>query len=124
MARAHRFHLDVADHSVTVLTRHDTRETELLVDGKVVGYQRVQARHRRPKITLTGELPGDPPQPFDITLHTSEPLGDAPTCILELAGRMHPMPQMPPGRVSPVPHDLSLHPLRQIRRLLRRRTPR
>ncbi|WP_406729174.1 hypothetical protein WJ438_37840 [Streptomyces sp. GD-15H] len=119
MARTHRFHLDLAGHSVTVQTRHATRETELLVDGKVVDYQRTQTGHRKPAIALTAELPGDPPQPFDVTVQTGETAGRAATCVLEIAGRKHPMPEMPLGRTDT---DLSGAPrpsLRSMRRLLR-----
>ena len=119
MARTHRFHLDLDGHSVTVHTRHATRETELLVDGKVVSYQRTQSGHRKRTIVLTAELPGDPPQPFDVTLYTGEAAERAATCVLEIAGRRHPMPETPLDRT-----DLALSKgfrpsLRSMRSLLR-----
>lgn len=119
MARAHHFHLEVEGHSVTVQTRRATRTTELLVDGKVVGYQQTPARHRPSATALTAELPGDPPKPFAVTLHTGEAAEGAPTCVLEIAGRSHPMPEFPPTRPGIAPPPAARSPLRQAGRLLR-----
>lgn len=118
MTRAYRFHLEVEDHSVTIQTRHATRETELLVDGKVVGYQLAQGR-RRPAIALAAELPGDPPRPFAVTLHTSETTDGAPTCVLEIAGRRHPMPETALARSDVAASAAARPSLRAARRLLR-----
>ncbi|MGW0816449.1 hypothetical protein ACWD00_24835 [Streptomyces viridiviolaceus] len=120
MTRAHRFHLDVAGHSVTVLTRHATRETELLVDGKTVGYQRTPAGHRRHTVALAAELPGDPPQPFDVTLRAGDAAGHTATCVLEIAGRRYPMPDSPLGGADRTRLRGPARPLRRMRRLLRR----
>lgn len=120
MSRAHRFHLEVDGHSVTVQTRHAARETELLVDGKVVGYQRTPARHRPSVTALTAELPSDPPKPFAVTLHSRGSAEDAPTCVLEIAGRSHAMSELPLIRPGPVPPAAGRPPLRSARSLLRR----
>lgn len=120
MTRAHRFHLDVQGHSVTVQTRHAMRETELLVDGKTVGYQRTQAGHRKPTVALAAELPGDPPQPFGVTLRVGDAPGLAATCDLDIAGRRYPMPEAPLGGAEPTRLRVSARPLRRMRRLLRR----
>ncbi|MFD3536927.1 hypothetical protein [Streptomyces sp. NPDC058664] len=118
MARSHRFHLDVHGHSVTVHTHHAARETELLVDGKVVAYQRTQTGHCRPVITLTAELPGDPPQPFDVTLHTGKATGQATTCVLVIAERTLPMPEAPLSRAGTTPRTRPRPSLRAARRFL------
>ncbi|MFI1793221.1 hypothetical protein ACH40D_33155 [Streptomyces olivaceoviridis] len=94
-------------------------ETELLVDGKVVGYQGARAGHRRP-VALTAELPGDPPQPFGVTVHA----GDAAVCVLEIAGRRQPMPEVPLGRGDGPRPGVDRPALRRIRRLLRHTLPR
>jgi hypothetical protein len=119
MARAHRFHLDVDGHSVTVQTRHAVRETELLVDGKVVGYQATQAGQRKPAIEFTAELPGDPPRPFHVTLQTGDSLERADACVLEVAGRRHVMPEMPLGQAETALSGASWPWARSLRRLVR-----
>lgn len=118
MVHAYRFHLDVEGHSVTVQTRHAARETELLVDGKVVGYQHADAGHRRPT-TLTAELPGDPPQPFGVTLRTDDADERAATCVLEIAGRRCPMPEVPLARSDTTLSAVARPSLRSMRRLVR-----
>lgn len=123
MSRSPRFHLDLAGHSVTVQTRLATHETELLVDGKVVGYECTQAGHRG-ITTLTAELPGDPPQPFDVTLRTGDATGHTATCVLEIAGCTHPMPEVPLGRGDTMRPGVYRPSLRRIRRLLRHSLPR
>lgn len=120
MSRAHRFHLEVDGHSVTVQTRHAARETELLVDGKVVGYQRTATRHRPSATVLTAELPGDPPKPFAVALHSRGSAEDAPTCALEIAGRRHAMSESPLIRPGTVPPAAGRPALRSARSLLRR----
>ncbi|WP_181795273.1 hypothetical protein [Streptomyces sp. WELS2] len=104
---------------MTVQTRHAARETELLVDGKVVGYQRTPTRHRPSATVLTAELPGDPPKPFAVALH-SRGAEDAPTCALEIAGRSHAMSESPLIRPGTVPPAAGRPPLRSARGLLRR----
>ncbi|MEV5550677.1 hypothetical protein AB0L35_31840 [Streptomyces sp. NPDC052309] len=116
MSRTHRFHLDVHGHSVTV--QATASETELLVDGKVVGYQRTQAGHRKSTSTLCDQLPGDPPQSFGVTLRPGD--AGALTCVLEVDGRSLPMPETPLGRAEPPRPAASARPVRRIRRLLRR----
>ncbi|MGW0509164.1 hypothetical protein ACWD1W_07855 [Streptomyces olivaceoviridis] len=123
MSRCHRFHLDVAGHSVTVQTRMAAHETELLVDGKVVGYQGARAGHRRP-VALTAELPGDPPQPFGVTVHAGDATGHTAVCVLEIAGRRQPMPEVPLGRADGTRPGVDRPALRRIRRLLRHTLPR
>ncbi|MET7272509.1 MULTISPECIES: hypothetical protein [Streptomyces] len=117
MPRTHHFHLDVGSHSVTVQTRHAPSEAELLVDGKVVGYQRTQ--HRNDTLTLTAELPGDPPRPFDVTLHTGRTAERSAPCMLEIAGRRHPMAEIPLGRSDGTLPTGPRPALRSARRLLR-----
>jgi hypothetical protein len=105
---------------VTVQTHHATHETELLVDGKVVGHQRTQAGRREPQVRLAADLPGDPPQPFGVTLHTGAITDGTATCALEIAGRTYPMPETPLRRAEHTSPRAPAHPLRRIRRLLRR----
>ncbi|MER7192803.1 hypothetical protein [Streptomyces flaveolus] len=117
MPRTHHFHLDVDSHSVTVQTRHAASEAELLVDGKVVGYQR--SHHRKDTLALTAELPGDPPRPFEVTLHHGGTAEGSATCMLEIAGRRHPMAEMPLGRSDSTLPTGPRPALRSARRLLR-----
>ncbi|POX55291.1 hypothetical protein C3489_10850 [Streptomyces sp. Ru71] len=118
MTRDYRFHLDMEGHSVTVQTRHATREAELLVDGKVVGYLHALG-HREPASALTAELAGDPPRPFSVMLHASESAEGAPTCVLEIAGRRHPMPEVALARSDSTPSVAARPSLRAVRRLFR-----
>ncbi|WP_223166267.1 ABC transporter permease subunit [Nonomuraea sp. SYSU D8015] len=69
MAHRHHFHLELDGYSVTVDADRHPGETELLVNGKVVGYERLHGRQHRSKTMLAAELPGDPPQPFSISLN-------------------------------------------------------
>jgi hypothetical protein len=91
----HRFHLEHAGHSFTVDVRSGRRrEVELLVDGREVGYQQGK---KSDQVTLAGELPEDPPQPFAIRVgeqrtHRSGP----PACTLLLAGDELPVPDRTP----------------------------
>ncbi|MEU6103585.1 hypothetical protein [Streptomyces flaveolus] len=117
MSRTLHYHLDVGSHSVTVLTRHGASEVELLVDGKVVGYQRSQ--HRQDTFVLRAELPGEPPRPFEVTLHTDRSAERAAVCVLDMAGRSRPMTEVRPGRADTTPPPVSRPPLRSARRLLR-----
>lgn len=120
MTHAHRFHLEVEGHSVTVQTRHAARETELLVDGKVVGYQHAHAGHHETTTTLAAELPGDPPQPFRVTLRPGETPERAGDCVLEIAGRRHPVPELPLTRPDTTLSGTARPSWRPARRLLRR----
>ncbi|MEV7794456.1 hypothetical protein AB0O68_21075 [Streptomyces sp. NPDC087512] len=117
MPRTQQFHLDVDSHSITVQTRHAAHESELLVDGKVVGYQRI--RHRKDAIVLRAELPGDPPRPFEVTLRTDGSAERATTCVLEIDGHRHPMAGMPMDRSSETTLHTGARPSpRSARRLL------
>ncbi|MER7721853.1 hypothetical protein ABTX99_33850 [Streptomyces flaveolus] len=117
MPRTHHFHIDVGSHSITVQTRRAAPEAELLVDGKVVGYQRTQ--HRKDTLTLAAELPDDPPRPFEVTLHTGRTAERSATCMLEIAGRRHPMAEIPLGRSGSTPPTRPRPALRSARRVLR-----
>ncbi|OEJ23696.1 hypothetical protein AR457_03475 [Streptomyces agglomeratus] len=117
MARGHRFHLDQDGHSVTVQTGQPSGGVELLVDGKVVGYQ-----HGRVKgvTTLSAELPEDPPRPFRILL---EDMGGELFCAMESSGQRFLMPQIPlwkPEEPPPRSRAKPSRPLKRLRRLLRR----
>jgi len=79
------FHLDHAGHSITVDIRSGhARAIELLVDGKEVGSRRERASDA---VTLTGELPEDPPQPFTIRIQRlrHQPHSPDPVCTLLLS---------------------------------------
>jgi hypothetical protein len=88
----HHFHLDHLGHSITVETRSGhARAIELLVDGKEVGFRRERASDA---VTLTGELPEDPPQPFIVRIERLRHRGHDPACTLLLPdGREFPMPE-------------------------------
>ncbi|MFF9691434.1 hypothetical protein [Streptomyces sp. NPDC014623] len=65
MARSHHFHLDAADHSVTVnIYGGHPGLVELLVDGKETSHAPL---HRNRPQHVTGELPRDPP--LTVTIH-------------------------------------------------------
>lgn len=118
MAAADRFHLDQDGHSITVqLGRTPSSEFEVLVDGKVVAYHRGGGTTN----TVTAELPGDPPQPLSITLSQAREMGDVPSCVLEIGGMRYLMPWVPlvGSRGEPEGRGAS-HPVRQLRRMLRR----
>lgn len=64
MGLSHHFHLDARGHSVTVNIDSGHRgAVELLIDGKETG--RAEIHGNRP-LTLTGELPTDPPLPVSV----------------------------------------------------------
>ncbi|MEU7057252.1 hypothetical protein [Streptomyces sp. NPDC046197] len=119
MARAHRFHVDLQGHSVTVQTPAG-RETELLVDGKVVGHRRTAAGHRGTRVVLSAELPGDPPEPFTVVCDAAGGKGGTGSYVLEVAGRTHAMPQTPVEHPAAGPAHWLPPRLRRIRRLLYR----
>ncbi|MGW1894838.1 hypothetical protein ACWCP6_32035 [Streptomyces sp. NPDC002004] len=121
MARSHRFHLDLGDHSVTVQAHWSPGEAELLVDGKVVGYQQLRGRGPGSPTVLSGELPGDPPQPLTVTLRREEGRDGAPTCVLDVDGQHRPMPELPGNRPDPTWTTRRVRDVRRLRGRLRRR---
>ncbi|GAA3373499.1 hypothetical protein GCM10020367_33650 [Streptomyces sannanensis] len=93
MARSHHFHLDQGDHSITVnVGPGTTGEIELLVNGKVVAYQR---EHAAGTSVLTGELPEEPARPFRIRVRQPHLGPSKPRCTLELDGVERPIPEQP-----------------------------
>ncbi|MDH6125413.1 hypothetical protein [Kitasatospora sp. GP82] len=91
MRRRHSFHRDQAGHSITVNVRSGRlTETELLVDGKEVGFLRERGPGHLPR-RLTGELPDSPGHPFSVRLDRPTAGLHLPTCFLELDGRDWPM---------------------------------
>ncbi|KJK56706.1 hypothetical protein [Saccharothrix sp. ST-888] len=92
MRRRHSFHRDLYGHSITVNVRSGLlTETELLVNGKEVGFLRERGTGHLPR-RLTGELPDFPARPFTVRLDRPAPGLRLPTCTLELEGRNLPMP--------------------------------
>ncbi|UQA94408.1 hypothetical protein [Streptomyces halobius] len=91
MGHSHHFHLDRAAHSITVnIGPGRDGEIELLVDGKVVAYQK---EHGRGTTALTGELPDDPVRPFRVWIREPRLVPAPPHCTLELDGVEEPMPE-------------------------------
>ncbi|MFF3542790.1 hypothetical protein [Streptomyces platensis] len=91
MGHRHHFHLDQGDHSITVnVGPGRSGEIELLVDGKVVAYQK---EHRAGMNVLTGELPEEPAHPFRVLLRQPHLVPSVPRCTLELDGVKQPMPE-------------------------------
>ena len=87
----HHFHVDHGGHSISVEVRSGhAREIELLVDGRVVGSRRERASDA---VELTGELPGDVPQPFTVRVERLRYRSLDPACTLLLAGQEIPMPE-------------------------------
>ena len=121
MTRSHRFHLDRDGHSVSVQTGTGSGDVELLVDGKVVAARR---GHRRDVTVLAAELPGDPPQLFTVHVDRSKRAGDAPACVMETNGRRVPIPYAPLAARQTAPPTVGtrVHPLRWLRRVVRRRS--
>ncbi|WCD84043.1 hypothetical protein KPP03845_100363 [Streptomyces xanthophaeus] len=92
MAGHHRYHLDQDGHSITVLCDVGRLHAQVLVDGKVVS----SARMGRSGATLLyGEVPTDPPQPFEIRLDHPYDSRDIPPCVMETDGRRYLMPTAP-----------------------------
>ncbi|WP_067177931.1 hypothetical protein [Microtetraspora niveoalba] len=121
MPRSHHFHLDMGEHSVTVRTGQVRGEIELLVDGKVVGYQRPHTRRYGAAREFAAELPGEPPQPFRVILGGPGDTGEEPGCVLEIGGRRLPMPSVPAEHPERPPGAVMWAYLRRrIGRLLRR----
>jgi hypothetical protein len=91
MTGQYRFHLDRAGHAITVDVRPGhTREVELLVDGKEVDSRRERASD---VVTLSGELPVDPPQAFAVRVGHLRHRTRTPACTLLLDGSETPMPE-------------------------------
>ncbi|GAA2228834.1 MULTISPECIES: hypothetical protein [Kitasatospora] len=94
MRRRHSYHRDEYGHSVTVNVRSGRlTETELLVDGKEVGFLRERGTGRLPRL-LSGELPGFPARPFTVRLERPKRGARETACVLELDGRDLPMPDL------------------------------
>ncbi|MBD0734916.1 hypothetical protein [Streptomyces sp. CBMA29] len=109
MNQLHHFHIEHAGHSISVdVSGGHHREVELLVDGREVGHREDRNADR---LTLSGELPEDPPRPFAVRVagrvagreegreegwphHRSQP----PTCTLVLAGEEFSVPDRTPVR--------------------------
>ncbi|WP_411143389.1 hypothetical protein [Streptomyces sp. x-80] len=89
--RSHHFHLDLGDHSITVnIGPGSDGEIELLVNGKVVAYQ----KEHGPGVTLlTGELPDEPARPFRVRVREPHLIPSGPRSTLELDGTEWPMPE-------------------------------
>ncbi|MEV6979046.1 hypothetical protein [Kitasatospora sp. NPDC093806] len=97
MRQRHSFHLDRAEHSVTVNVRSGwITETEVLVDGKEVAFHRVHGHGVYP-LTLAAQLPADlpdePPLPLTVRLERTPDPGHPLACNLDLGGAVHPMPE-------------------------------
>ncbi|MBM4794873.1 hypothetical protein HXP44_23100 [Streptomyces sioyaensis] len=91
MGPSHHFHLDQGDHSITVnVGPGRAGEVELLVDGKVVAYQK---EHSAGMNVLRGELPEEPVHPFRVLLRQPHLVPSMPRCTLELDGVEQPMPE-------------------------------
>ncbi|MFE3324605.1 hypothetical protein [Streptomyces sp. NPDC059176] len=108
-----RFHLDQDGHSVTVQLEGGQGAVELLVDGKAVAHRAVRGEGLT---VMTGELPGDPPRAFGVTVGD---MGGELFCALEIDGASTLMPQVPLSSRSPEPSGPA-RPLRNLRRSLRR----
>lgn len=108
-----RFHLDQDGHSVTVQLERGPGAIELLVDGKAVAHR---ANRGEGLTVLTGELPGDPPRSFGVTVGD---MGGELFCALEIDGSSTLMPQVPLTTRIPAPGGHA-RPLRTLRRSLRR----
>ncbi|CAM5322096.1 hypothetical protein BOQ63_014120 [Streptomyces viridifaciens] len=93
MRRRYSFHLDRSGHSVTVNVRSGwITETELLVDGKECAFHRVHGHGSYP-LTLSGQFAEEPPCPLSVRLDRTGLPEHPLTCVLELAGAEHPMPE-------------------------------
>ncbi|MFI0217258.1 hypothetical protein [Streptomyces lydicus] len=91
MGHSHHFHLDQGGHSITVnVGPGRDGEIELLVNGKVVAYQK---EHSPGMNVLTGELPDQPAHPFRVLLRQPHLVPSMPRCTLELDGVEQPMPE-------------------------------
>ncbi|MER8103721.1 hypothetical protein [Kitasatospora sp. NPDC094016] len=93
MRQRYSFHLDQAGHSVTVNVRSGwITETELLVDGKECAFHRVHGHGVYP-LTLAAQLAEEPPLPLSVRLDRAGAAEQPYSCVLEVAGAEHPMPE-------------------------------
>ncbi|MFF7992147.1 hypothetical protein ACFZDG_20410 [Kitasatospora xanthocidica] len=93
MRQRYSFHVDQGGHSVTVNVRSGwITETELLVDGKECGFHRVHGHGSYP-LTLAAQLAEEPPRPLTVTLDRTGTTEHPLSCVLDLAGAEHPMPE-------------------------------
>ncbi|MFE4355534.1 hypothetical protein [Kitasatospora sp. NPDC056800] len=96
MRQRYSFHLDQGGHSVTVNVRSGwITETELLVDGKECDFHRVHGHGDYP-LTLTAQVaeePPTPPRPLAVRLDRTGLAEHPLSCVLELSGAQHPMPE-------------------------------
>ncbi|MFD8750280.1 hypothetical protein ACFV0O_04765 [Kitasatospora sp. NPDC059577] len=93
MRHRYSFHVDQGGHSVTVNVRSGwITETELLVDGKECGFHRVRGHGSYP-LTLASQLAEEPPRPLTVTLDRTGTAEHPLSCVLDLAGAAHPMPE-------------------------------
>ncbi|WP_033331466.1 MULTISPECIES: hypothetical protein [Streptomyces] len=93
MRQRYSFHTDEGGHSVTVNVRSGwITETELLVDGKELAFHRVHGHGGYP-LTLAAQLAEEPPRPLAVTLERTGTAEHPLSCVLELAGAEHAMPE-------------------------------
>ncbi|WP_316524469.1 hypothetical protein [Kitasatospora brasiliensis] len=93
MRQRYSFHLDRDGHSVTVNVRSGwITETELLVDGKECAFHRVHGHGAYP-LTLAAQVAEEPPTPLAVRLERTGRAEQPLSCVLELAGAEHPMPE-------------------------------
>ncbi|MFE4513062.1 hypothetical protein ACFRMQ_02535 [Kitasatospora sp. NPDC056783] len=93
MRQRYSFHLDQGGHSVTVNVRSGwITETELLVDGKECAFHRVHGHGVYP-LTLAAQVAEEPPKPVAVRLDRTGVAERPLSCVLELAGAEHPMPE-------------------------------
>ncbi|MEU3572517.1 hypothetical protein AB0E96_29445 [Kitasatospora sp. NPDC036755] len=93
MRQRYSFHLDQGGHSVTVNVRSGwITETELLVDGKECAFHRVHGHGVYP-LTLAAQVAEEPPKPLAVRLDRTGVAEHPLSCVLELTGAEHPMPE-------------------------------
>ncbi|MEY9966696.1 hypothetical protein ABIA33_004761 [Streptacidiphilus sp. MAP12-16] len=84
------FRLEHAGHTITVTVRGGPApRIELLVDGAALAYR---YPHGAGPAVLDGELPGDPPRPFQVRVDHPRP-GPRAACTLLLDGHEHRVPE-------------------------------
>ncbi|MFJ7905973.1 hypothetical protein [Kitasatospora sp. NPDC096204] len=93
MRQRYSFHLDQGGHSVTVNVRSGRiTETEVLVDGKECAFHRVHGHGAYP-LTLATQVAEEPPKPLAVRLERTGRAEHPLSCVLELSGAEHPMPE-------------------------------
>ncbi|MET8540586.1 hypothetical protein ABZW03_08010 [Kitasatospora sp. NPDC004799] len=93
MRQRYSFHLDQGGHSVTVNVRSGwITETELLVDGKECAFHRVHGHGVYP-LTLAAQVAEEPPKPIAVRLERTGRAEHPLSCVLDLSGTEHPMPE-------------------------------